>query len=89
MLVKGPWKVMRFGRALGKLCAPSFLCAACGLGEGHVAPVYAIVSARVVFGVNLDGFGRFYVKMSPGALGASGCLLGVSWVCPGCLLGVS
>jgi hypothetical protein len=27
--------------------------------------------------------------MTSGALGASGCLLGVSWVPPGCLLGVS
>jgi hypothetical protein len=27
--------------------------------------------------------------MTSGALGASGCLLGVSWVSPGCLLGAS
>ena len=87
--------VFRVGAQI-RVYARSFLCAGCGNGEGRVAPVYAKVVTRVVFAVNLDGFGRFYVKMSPGALGASGCLLGppgcllgVSWVPPGCLLGVS
>ena len=65
--------------------ALSFLCAGCGNGEGHVAPVYAKWSPAVVFAVKLNGFSRFSIKMVSGALGASGCPLGVPWV----LLGAS
>ena len=35
----------------------SFLRAGCRNGEGHVAPVYAKVVARVVFALKLNGFG--------------------------------
>ena len=65
----------------------SFLCAGCGNGEGHVAPVYAKWLARSVFAVKHNDFGTFYIKILSGALGGSGCLLGASWVPLGCLLG--
>ena len=68
-------------------CVTSFLCAGCGNGEGHVAPVYAKWSPALVFAVKLNGFSRFSLKMASGALGASGCPLGVPWVSPWCLLG--
>ena len=68
----------------------------CGLGEGQVAPVYVELSLAPLFVVKHYGFNTFWHKMTPGALGASGCLLGVSWsllgvscVSPGCLLGAS
>ena len=76
----------------GVLCAPgvrSFLCAGCRNGEGHVAPVYAKRSVASLLTVKHCGFGTFYVKRPPGALSASGCLVGVSWLFPGTLLGVS
>ena len=76
--------------------ARSFLCAGCGLREGHVAPVYAKLVARVVFAVKHYGFGIFFMKDCSGplaaswvSLGAFWALLGASWVPPGCLLGAS
>ena len=69
------------------LCGDSFLCAGCGNGEGHVAPVYAKRSVAPVFAVKHNDFGTFYIKILSGALGGSGCLLGASWVPLGCLLG--
>ena len=81
VLVKGPCLDCRSVRG----CALSFLCAGCGNGEGHVAPVYAKWSPALVFAVKLNGFSRFSLKMASGALGASGCALGVPWV----LLGAS
>ena len=70
-------------------CVGSFLCAGCGNGEGHVAPVYAKWLLVFVFAVKHYDFGTFSLKMASGALGASGCPLGASWVLPGCLLGAS
>ena len=70
-------------RALLVICARLLLLTGCGLGEGHVAPVYAKWSVAVVFVVKLNGFGRFYFKNLSGVLGASGWLLGASWVPPG------
>ena len=67
----------------------SFLCAGCGLGEGHAAPVYAKVVVGVVFAVKQNGFDTLCIKDLFGALGASWCLLGASWVLPGCLLSAS
>ena len=61
-----------------------FLCAGCGLGEAHVAPVYAKHSLAPLFVLKHNGFDTFYVKNLSGAFGASGWLLGVSWVLPGC-----
>ena len=86
---KGPCRVARSGRALGKLCALSFLCAGCGNGEGHVAPVYAKHSFALTLVVKHNGFRKLYLSMSSGALGSSGCLLGASWVPPGCLWAAS
>ena len=82
---KGPCFLSRSVRA----CGDSFLCAGCGNGEGHVAPVYAKWSPALVFAVKLNGFSRFSLKIASGALGAFGCPLGLSWVSPGCVLGVS
>ena len=56
--------------------ARSFLCAGCGLREGHVAPVYAKLVARSVFAVKHNDFGTFSLKILSGAIGAYGCLLG-------------
>ena len=67
----------------------SFLCAGCGLGEGHVAPVYTKWLARSVVAVKHSDFCTFYIKILSGAIGGSGCLLGASWVPLGCLLGAS
>ncbi len=83
---------MLYQRGLDSACAPgahcvgSFLCAGCGNGEGHVAPVYAKWSPALVFHIFIqNGF------WSPWCLWVSpGCFLGVSWVplvAPGCLLG--
>jgi hypothetical protein len=83
VLVKGPCRVRRSVRG----CALSFLCAGCGNGEGHVAPVYAKWSVALSFAVKLDGCSRFPFKIASGPLGASGCPLGVPWVSPWCLLG--
>ena len=68
-------------------CRCSFLCAGCGNGEGHVAPVYAKWSPALFFAEKSYGFSRFPFKIASGALGASGCPLGVPWVSPWCLLG--
>ena len=57
------------------------MCAGCGNGEGHVAPVYAKWSVALVFVVLAD----FQLKWPLEPL----VLLGVPWVSPGCLLGVS
>ena len=70
-----------------RVYARSFLCAGCGNGEGHVAPVYAKRTVARVFAVKHNDFGTFYIKILSGALGGSGCLLGASWVPLGCLLG--
>ena len=71
------------------LYARSLLCAGCGLGEGHVAPVYAKVVARVVVAVKHNCFNTFCIKDASGPLGASWVSLGASWLPPGCLLGAS
>ena len=90
---RGSYGVVSKGPCLGfrsvRACGDSFLCAGCGNGEGHVAPVYAKWSPALVFAVKLNGFSRFSFKMPSGALGAFGCPLGLSWVSPGCVLGVS
>ena len=67
----------------------SFVCAGCGRGEGHVAPINAKVVARVVFATKGNGFRTFCIKDPLGALGASWCLLGACWVPPGCFLEAS
>ena len=41
----------------------SFLCAGCGNGEGHVAPVYAKPSVAPVYAVKHNDFGRFSLKI--------------------------
>ena len=66
----------------GERHALSFLCAGCGNGEGHVAPVYAKRSLAQLLTVKLSGFGTFWLKTLSGAFGASG--LGASWVSGGC-----
>ena len=82
-------------RGLARYLAPfavsgdSFLCAGCGNGEGHVAPVYAKWSVAPVYAVKHNDFGRFSLKILSGALGASGWLLGAFWVPLGCFLGAS
>ena len=81
-----PWGA-RFG-----VYARLFLIAGCGLVEGHIAPDYSQVVARVVFNAKLNGSSTFYMKKLCGVLGTSGCLLGTSWclwVPPGCLLAAS
>ena len=91
---------MKCWRALYGLLPYQLLCAGCGNGEGHVAPVYAKRSLAQLLTVKLNGFGTFCLKTLSGAFGASGwpvggswvppgCLLGASWVPPGCLLGAS
>ena len=82
-----------------RVYARSFLCAGCGNGEGHVAPVYANLLGRVVFTKNSMVFCDFALQTclaSWWAPGVSGCLLGAprrllggSWVLPGWLLGTS
>ena len=84
-------------RALPGVSRCQLLCAGCGNGEGHVAPVYAKRSLTQLLTVKHNGFGTFWLQMPPGALGAScgslgalgvpcGCLLGASWVLLGWLL---
>ena len=77
-----------YGRPLLSLC--------CGLGEGHVAPVYTKVVARVGFGFKTNGFDTFYLKDLSVLLAASWVSLvafwvplGVSWEHPGNILGAS
>ncbi len=49
-----------------------FLCAGCGNGEGHVAPVYAKWSPALVFTVKQYYFCAFSLKVLSGVLAASG-----------------
>ena len=51
--------------------ARSFLCAGCGLGQEHVAPVYAKRLPAPVVAVKHYDFSTFSLKIISGALGAS------------------
>ena len=73
---------MECPRALSVVCRCQLLCAGCGNGEGHVAPVYAKRSLTQLLTVKHTGFGTFCLKTLSGSPGASGCLLGVWWVLP-------
>ena len=72
VLYKGPCLLHPSGRALGQLCALSFLCAGCENGGAHAAPVYAKRLVAVFFDVKNIRFNTFYIKNLFGALGASG-----------------
>ena len=83
VLVIGPCRVSGCGCGLVALAGRLFLLTGCALGACHLCHSQLKQVFAVVFVVKLNGFCRFYFKILSGAFGASGCLLGVSWVPPG------
>ena len=71
------------------LCDCQLLCASCGDGEGQAVPVYAEVVGRATFSEQNTYIKKHILppRWRRGAgclLGHPGCLLGASWVRPGC-----
>ena len=84
VLVRGPWMVRQNGHHF----AHQLLCARCGLGKGHDAPVHAKRSVAPLSTEKHNGFGTISFRSSSGpplAQMPPRCLPNVSQMPPRCL----